>query len=995
MPLQSIVQSVPLFGGIDTKVDPKYLAAGKQLMAQNVRYFNVNSAQKRFGQTALPQTIGVTGEQIQSGKALGTFNNELLLFDGTRLFSYAQSANTWVAKRNLTEVLIDASPVIRSAGSVSGIASAIVSTIEIYAWEDSRGGVYYAVRDPQSGTFTIPSTQLDAAGYSPQIVITPTYTYLFYGTSTFIRCAKFATANPSGGIIIDVAISGTTTPNGPFAVTASPGGNPTILVVWQDGSSTTWQIKSLDFSLNTLGSSSVTIPGAFSARSVAIGYSTDGVFACYLVVHPTNVYFGYIEPTDGSSSSPISRNTTDAKHAAVVGLNGFQLEIYYDDEPVGETVRIHQTTLTFAGSLSAAIGPITALNGLQIASQPVLSNGVPYIVGCSDLVNLLGATSQQTSFYLCGGTSLNILLRFFGDSAFVGGTVLPALQETDSGDLFVGLAQRTALRADADGTVYSQAGISACSFSFPAASQVKISSFGTTALINCGNTYTYDGQQIVESGFWEFPDGISATENVTVGSLLAGTYSYCLVYEWTDAAGNIHYSAPSYPLFITVSAGSSVTLDIPYTALTLKPDAVVAIYRTDNTGLGPWFRIAELPNLTDGTASTQYTDTASDASILGQPLLYAPPDGQGEVENGAPPPFSMLVATKTRIFGIAQDDPTALWYTKALTPGRPAEFTPYFVQRIDTEGGFATALGALDTQVVIFKPERIQYLPGDGPNAAGIGLFGQLQPISSTTGCISAPSVLNMADGILFKSRTGICLLNRSPALDVAFGLPVQGYVGLSLSGAQAVNDQNQYRWTSTEGTALVYDYVTQRWSTYTNYDAVAYTLWQNKGARLRSTGQVLVEDTSSFLDNGAPIQMVIETSWLKPAELAQGFAAVWYASFLGTYKDAHTLNIEVAYDYLDAPAQTVVWDAATNGNLGTFGSSQTYGSDPLYGSNRATVYTAPYQVRFAVRRQVCEAIKFKIYDTDITGQSCDLSEIALQLGVIGGLNRVPRVQQV
>lgn len=1001
MALQLQNKPVALYGGIETKVDPKYVTPDKLLSAENVQFFGVNRARKRYGQTSLSKSIANASALISTGKAIGNFNNELLMYDGTTVYAYGQSQAQWVSRGALTEVSLSRTAIVRSSGSVSGVASISALSAEYYAWEDSRGGVYYCVRDAQSGTMLVPNTLLSVSASGPQFVASGTAVYLFYIDAGALYAGSFDTTNPAAGLTGSQLLIPAIGVGGRFTVAST---TTRVLLAYAIDAAN-WGIQIFDAAMALLTTNTIAVAAALGSAA-ALAYSTDGSRAVLTIADTgaSRVRISSVNVTTGAGALSTPIVATSLAHIGIVGTAATTFSLYFD--------RGYGTTMpsvryyTIDASYSSAL--VNTTYGLSLASQPVFTTGSTYFVAASPLLNLAGATSQQTTFYLCN-TAGTIIERFSADSAFVGGTVIPRVQVLSDGRLFVGLAERTSLRADAIGTVYTVSGLTAAYFTFPTASNFKIVSFGTTGVISCGNTYTYDGTNIVESGFWEFPDGLSLQANTFGGNLNAGIYNYCVTYEWQDAAGNTHYSAPSYPLacgttLAPIAAGAQLTIRVPYTALTRKVGTTVNIYRTatspgvpggTDTGLGPWFKIHSQANLTDGTASFDYTDQASDASIQGNQFLYAPPDGQGEIDNFAPPAFSFMVATKTRVFGFAQDDSTALWYSKPLALGRPAEFTPFQVVRVESDGGLPTGLSYIDAQAVIFKAQRIYFLPGDGPNAGGQGTFFPApQLISSTSGCVSSPSILSMHDGVIYKSQLGLQMLNRSLTVLPGFGTPIQGFNSLTLTAAVSAPDQNQLRWTSSNGTALVYDYVTSRWCTYTGYASVGYTPWNSTYARLRSDGTVFYENQATYLDDGVAVRMLVETAWLKPAEMAQGYAAVWYAQVLGMFLDAHTLTVETAYDYTDVAAQTNVWVTAGNINTSTFGSSATFGSDAFFGGNVAQPSTN-YQLRVALRRQTCESVKFKIYDSSITGASCDLNEITLQLGVIGGLNRTTPGRQV
>ena len=201
MALQSTSKTIPLYGGLDTKTVPELTTYDKSLIAQNATFYGVRAVMKRYGQTAVTQSIGNSGTSIGAGKALGVYNNELLTYDGSALYGYAQGINTWTKRGAITESQVAVAPVIRSSGSVQGIVTAVAAPLELYAWEDTRGGIWYAVRDTVNQSFTVPETQLASSGTSPQIGTMGGNAYIFYITGGSVRAAVFSLANPALGII--------------------------------------------------------------------------------------------------------------------------------------------------------------------------------------------------------------------------------------------------------------------------------------------------------------------------------------------------------------------------------------------------------------------------------------------------------------------------------------------------------------------------------------------------------------------------------------------------------------------------------------------------------------------------------------------------------------------------------------------------------------------------------------------------------------------------
>jgi hypothetical protein len=1021
MALTPTEKSVGLYGGLDLKTDAKFVAADKSLTAENLRYTGVRSIQKRYGQTALSR-MTAPGSLIQTGKALGTFNNELLMYDGTALYSYSQAAGFWQNRANLTETLVSVQNVTAGVNDASNVSGYSNGAVEVYAWQDSDGNVYYSARDTVTATMFQQNVSL-GLGTSPTVVFAGTRAYIFVLRNNAYLAFSLLLANLAAGaglptIVSSSVLAGTF----PTATLSLDPLNPAILVAYsQDATHITIDKRGLD--LTPVASQTIAFLAPNSKLSISPNTVTDTINGTvYYVVGGINANGGVARPQVFAVN--VANNTVVAPilvltlPMASYAVNNFSVNVFNGkivfagDASVGAQLDPKPLVFTGTGTITNNTATITAntkyLYGLTLASQVAVRPEGAYWVAASPALNLAGATSQQTTYYLCGVTLTapdpTILSRYLGELAvtFNGNPVTASV--TAAGNIFLGQPFRTALRADAYGTLYSPAAITGVTFTFPATSGVQVVPFNGKALINCGITYDYDGFNVVENGFWEFPDGLLAITTPGAGF----QYQYFATYEWTDAQGNVTLSAPSYALVVNlgmaIGSGGTATISVPYTALTKKQNAKVCVYRTTVNNSSPAYKIFTTPNLTGSIGSFLVSDNQTDVQISTRQKLYAPQDFSAEIDNEPAPPFLYMFGTKTRVFGIPQDAPYQLWYSKpsggAIAPQpRAPEFALGQYLPIETVGGAVTGLSALDTNAVVFKASRIYFLPGNGPNSAGVGsdFPSSLQLISTTTGCISSPSILQTSDGLYFQSNIGISELGRGLQVSPTLGFPVQPLTqSLTITGTQSVAAQSQFRWVSSQGTALVYDYAVGRWSTYTNYDGVGYVSWNGTTARLKSSGEVQYEDPTLYTDNGTVVVMKVETAWLKPAAMAQGFAACWYMELLGDFKSTHTLGMEIAYDYLDVPAQVGIFNPALTGNE-TYGSDSPYGIGSPYGLGPVVgaVYTALYQPRMALQRQVCESMKFKFYDISGTGASCTLSEIALQLGVIGGLNRVPTRQQV
>jgi hypothetical protein len=114
MPLDK--REIPInFGqGLDTKTDPKQVLPGKFLDVQNSLFSSPGRAQKCLGRRALSQDVAGAALPISSGRAICTYDDELLLFDGSRAYSYDDAAEQWHDRGLALSVSVTSTPVIQA-----------------------------------------------------------------------------------------------------------------------------------------------------------------------------------------------------------------------------------------------------------------------------------------------------------------------------------------------------------------------------------------------------------------------------------------------------------------------------------------------------------------------------------------------------------------------------------------------------------------------------------------------------------------------------------------------------------------------------------------------------------------------------------------------------------------------------------------------------------------------------------------------------------------
>lgn len=626
-------------------------------------------------------------------------------------------------------------------------------------------------------------------------------------------------------------------------------------------------------------------------------------------------------------------------------------------------------TLTLAG---AAGTPSTFSRSLALASRAFLQNGFAHVVLTRD-------SALQAMYFLCAlfnvSSSLPAAHVVAKISSLQGGggipyrNILSSVNSPSANNYQFSLMNRT-LQIDtlASGAFDSQLiflnGIANFTVNC-APTQVPSRLEGQNLQIGGGLLRMYDGANIVEHGFNFYPESLTYTLGGAGSSFIGpGTYGYCAVYSWIDNQGQVHRSAPSPVTSVVQLAspnGKTVTLAIPTLRVTEKQGVTIEVYRTiANQNL--YFRIDTLlsgyPYKNSTTADTvSVTDTLVDSQIIGSTQLYT----TGEVANGGSLPTIAMTTFKERVITILAESPYSWNFSKQVIPGSPVEFSLAFQKNVDQADGPLTAAGVLDDKLILFKANAIYFVVGTGPGASGAGDdFTDAFKIPSDVGCVDPASVLEIPDGLMFRSNNGIYLLSRG--LQVSYiGAAVETYNANHVLASAKVPGTTQARFCLDNGKAAVYDYLVKKWGTHTNIAAVSACIWNGIFVYLQSGGAVMAEAAGVFTDNGAFIGIKASTSWVQFAGV-QGFQRIWEMLILGDYIGPHNLLVTV---YKDFNAGAAIQNETITGQL----------------------VDGVYQWRVPMAQQKCESMMFVIQDSQSSSfnEGLSLSAITFNVGMKKG----------
>ena len=542
--------------------------------------------------------------------------------------------------------------------------------------------------------------------------------------------------------------------------------------------------------------------------------------------------------------------------------------------------------------------------------------------------------------------------------------------------------------------IYTQTGINLAQFSITSTGQYSSQIAGSLFLTG-GQLWQYDGVRPVEDGFQVWPENITVTTATGSGNLTAQQYYYVFTYEWTDNQGNLIRSAPSIPVTVTTTTGSSTnTLYVPTLRLTYKvsPNPVRIVGYRWSVAQQIYYQFTSLTSPTINDPTVDYvtiTDTLADSAILGNVLLYTT---GGVIENIAPPASIHSALFNNRLWLIDAEDQNLLWYSKQVIEATPVEMsdllTIYVAPTTGAQGstGPMTALSAMDDKLIIFKKDAIYYINGIGPDNTGSNsTYSDPVFITASVGCANPNSIVLMPNGIMFQSDKGIWLLGRDLSTNY-IGAAVEKYNSNIINSAQTIPSTNQVRFVLSTGITLMYDYYFNQWGTFTNIQAISATLWQGYQTYLNVYGQIFQETPGTYTDGSAPVLVSFTSAWINLAGL-QGFERFYAANLLGTYYTPFNLNVQLAYNYNPSPSQTTL--------VGPDNTPTTWGSDALWGSGsfwgggtgNSNVFTA----RLFPQIQKCQSFQISIqevYDSTYgvaAGQGLTLSGMTLVIGVKRG----------
>jgi hypothetical protein len=1002
-------QVIPIdFGqGLDTKTDPKGVVAGKFLRLENGVFTAPKRIAKRNGYTATGTTIASVGT-LSDPQMVHGYGNELIAADQGLLLSYSSNQDAWISKGSYTSAGLSRTLVSEDTATNGICDMAILGNYAVFAWGDLFGNVTASVKDLSTGAVLV-TTEVYTAITSVNRAIKcvclggTTLAVIYYNESNEIK-GKTVTFSGSGVVSFSAASTLASNATGVLDVVATSTGGAMVWINTGNDVNTTTISTALAVSTQTIATTtgdsavcavSTTSNGniwSYWTESTTVGTDLTALSIYYAVYSSVlGVVLARTKILD--TATPFYVSTMTAKSDSAT-----QQTLYYGvftTNNAGAAHMLEYSKYVTATSAGVAGSPALFANGVIPFSHPFTVGSKIYAVfiyRMSDITVIINGTLTdpvQSTFFIVELTNLIspplVVARFaYGvantDAGFNLVPLVVGNAASFSSTKFYFACGLNVQLTEASGAVGSfvngNMGVFSYTFDFDSNDSYRAVNNSNVVLLSGACTQLYDGEICSEFNFHLSPEITDLTASNGSGSLSNnGVYSYIAIFQWIDAKGNLHQSAPSTAVVVTLGAADdTVTATMTVNFLSQKNNSFVALYRTINGGTvyylvtGATFTTFANPTTSGGIAT--FIDTTSDTDLVKKQQAYTYP-GSDVLENTTPPPSLVMTTHNNRLFFVDAENPdTSVWYTKSNQPLVGVSPSGFMTQEYDPKFGNIVALSEMDEKVVIFKQSGIMIQSGDGVTDAGNGsTFTFPQVVPSDVGCNYQKSVILTPEGIFFKSPNGIYMVNRS--LNVGYlGAEVESYNSQDITGATLVPGKSQIRFLTSSGYTLVYDYIFKQWSTFTNHTGNSSTAWNSLYVYATTTGKVYKESSSSYLDGSTAYALLAQTSWLNLGSV-QGFQRVRRLAMLGDFVNgasaSHAMSISAAYDF-----------------------STTF-QTPVPYSFGAISASGAFEYRERLPIQKCAAISLLIQETT-TGDSAeyvDLTNISFEAGVKKGLNKL------
>lgn len=632
MPLEKQSININFAQGVDTKTDPNQVELGKFLSLKNSVFDKGGQLTKRNGFAQLPALTNDTATFIAT-------HNDNLLALGNDLQVLSADTRSWLTKGRFQDVDVNVAPLVRTTTSQLTVDSAITPNLAVCStYLDSSGTCFYAISDSLTGEIIVNSTALPATTSLPRVFALGNFFIVMYQVTVagvthleYIPINSFTPSLPgprttvaTDVVSLDTGWDGVVANNNLYFSWSSTFGGGSVKTSYIDV---------------TLLQHTVAILAGFQADLMSLSADntspTPNIYVTFWQLSDTTAYTALYDANLNLifTATPVLvdnvlRLTSSAQF--LVNTIFYEIDNFYPHNLTVPTHFVRRNTIDSLGAVtvSAIIDRSVGLFSKSFIVDAKVFVGVNY-----------GGALQPTYFIIDVNGNVVAKLAYSNGIQYPFDQILPQGNVLGSissiGYLFKDLLApvNKSLNAPSVNGIYSQTGINLAAFDFNSGN-ISSNEIGGSLMITGGFPWMYDGDKPVEHNFYVYPEDIATVPDADNGGLAALRYFYAVTYEWTDAQGLIHRSAPSVPFEVDLSAssGTPIVFTATYAAgdTVLTPSSMVGLFvgqtltgidiqaGTTITAIGSTTITISLP--TTGAAAPGTITTADTASVT----LYIP-----------------------------------------------------------------------------------------------------------------------------------------------------------------------------------------------------------------------------------------------------------------------------------------------------------------------------------------------------------------------------------
>lgn len=538
--------------GVDTKTDPWQVSIGKMLSLQNCIFTKAGMLQKRNGFSSLSSLLN------SESTSLTTFSGSLVSI-GETFQVLSQDTMSWYDKGSIHPLDISVQSLVRKSNSIINCDVSVASTgLSCTAFTDSDGNSYYQICDSNNGQIIVEMTALPSSAVNARVFTLGRYfiiTFLIsiFGTPhlQYIAIPLLSPNNPGTATDLSTTINtinepydGIVTNNSLYISYNASDLSTAIRTFYLDSNLNQSSTQVLPFMSADLMSVTSDNSGPSPVIYVSLWRQSDNTLYTFAYSPILNLILGQ---TPLVTSSSIVSLVSIANESVVT--------IFYQSSNTysGTSIRSDFVSkITCTSPSGTVVGPEIILRGVGLASKPFLNQGIYY------LMVVYGGSFQPTYFLIDENGAICSKISYSNALGYSRTQILP--QSNVNNDLIqIGyLIQDQLVSVNKSqgvtqgSNIYSQLGVNLLSFSFSPPG-IKSSEIAEVIHLSGGFLWMYDGNKPIEHGFHLWPEDLTSQIHTSGGGLKAQQYFYQATYEWTDAQGNLHRSAPSIPLSVDLS----------------------------------------------------------------------------------------------------------------------------------------------------------------------------------------------------------------------------------------------------------------------------------------------------------------------------------------------------------------------------------------------------------------------------------------------------------